>query len=149
MSGGASSAQQVFCAIRKEWVAATPEELVRQCLLQQLTGLLGYPSGLLAVEVGLREMPHLRLVRGKLPSRRADILCYKGAAPLLLLECKATALTAKVVKQVTSYNIHVGAPYIAIANQAEQRTGWYDPSKAEYRFRQGLPSFSELAERVS
>ena len=144
--------QQICCPLRKAWVAATPEEWVRQRLLQQMLGPLAYPRGLLAVEVSLREMPHLRLARGRLPRRRADILCYStksSGVPLLLIECKATPLDSKVIRQATSYNFHVGAQYVAVVNQEQQQLGWYDLMKQEYRFHTGFPAYEVLLSRVT
>jgi len=144
--------QQIRCPLRNSWVAATPEEWVRQRLLQQMLGPLEYPRGLLAVEVGLREMPHLRLARGRLPRRRADVLCYSRQAsgrPLLLIECKVARLDSKVIRQATSYNFHVGASFVAVVNPEEQQFGWYDSAKQEYRFQAGLPSYATLHARMT
>ncbi len=40
----------IFDPIRRKSVADTPEERVRQALLSQMIGPLGFPKGLLAVE---------------------------------------------------------------------------------------------------
>lgn len=138
----------IYCQIREQWVAAQPEERVRQQLLSLMIQELGYPKSLIAVERGLAQMPHLQGKPGHLPDRRADILCFAkgehGLVPVLLVECKAIPLTNKVINQVVGYNAHVQARYVAIANQTEVRTGWYDPAAKAYAFVPRIPAFSEL-----
>lgn len=145
----------IRCAIRKVAVVAHPEELVRQELICRMTGVLGYPPGLLVVEKELSLLPHLTLNKSKLPDRRADILCFgKGIHPdydlypLLLIECKSVAINSKVVNQVAGYNHFVKSYFICVANQEEARTGWYDPSKREYQFVPFLPTYQELMQSV-
>lgn len=140
--------QKLYCRLRKQWVAALPEEKVRQALIAQLIDNLGYPASSIALEKGLRQMPHISS-RQKLPSRRADIVCFAPGIhpdhslyPLLLIECKAVPLTPTVVNQVVSYNHFVKAYYIAIANEQEVRLGWYDGTV--YRFRVGLEPYEVL-----
>lgn len=139
--------QQVECAVRRQWVAATPEEMVRQRLLLKLTRQLGYPLSHIAVEVALHQMPHLQ-VKPKL-SRRADIVCYAPNLrmgyplyPLLLIECKAVPLNARVIQQVVGYNQYVQACYVVIANACEERVGWFDSCAGEYQFFDGLPTYA-------
>lgn len=126
----ASLVQKLHDPIRKMWVAATPEEQVRQFILKQLLGQ-GYPEGLIAVE------------KAKLSGRRVDILVYqkkKGELqPYLLVECKAHKLNQATIDQVIGYNYHIQAPYIAIANAQEVRCGWFDGNT--YCFRMGIPEY--------
>jgi len=149
------SLSKLFCPIRKTWIAATPEEEVRQRLLHDLISLLGYPHGLVAVEKELKQMPHLRLNPVEPPLRRADILCFGkeihpdyALYPLLLIECKAVKLTRKVINQVTGYNHYLKAYFIAVANQEEVQTGWYDKEKGDYTFIPRLPGYQELLKTV-
>ncbi len=141
---------RVRCFIRKIWVQATPEELVRQRLLRMMTEQGGYPEGTLAVELGLAALPHLSQQQG-LPQRRADILVFGpiGAVsgelrPLLLVECKAVPLRPSVMQQIVGYNRYVGAPFIALANQDFLRVGAYDPDTGDYRFVEGLIPYAQL-----
>lgn len=141
--------------VRKDLVAAHPEELVRQELLCRMTGQLGYPSNLLVVEKELSLLPHLALKSGKVPDRRADIVCFgKGIHPdydlypLLLIECKAVALNSKVLNQVAGYNQFVKSYFISVANQGEIQTGWYNQPEKKYQFVPFLPTYQELIESV-
>ena len=118
-----------------------------------MTGSLGYPANLIAVEKGLKQMPHLQTNPNQLPDRRADIVCYGknihpqfNLYPLLLIECKAVKLTPKVINQVSGYNHFLSAYFIAVANQKEIETGWFDSKKGSYQFVSYLPSYQQLME---
>jgi Type I restriction enzyme R protein N terminus (HSDR_N) len=139
------------CLIRKEPVAATPEELVRQQLIATMVGKLEYPESCLAVEKPLHQLPLLKYE--KVPDRRLDLLCFakesNGLYPLLLVECKAVKLTPKVLRQVCGYNTYVKAYFVAVANQSEVRIGWMDQKKREYCFASGLPPYPVLKEMIN
>jgi hypothetical protein len=152
-----SGFKRLFCSIRKEWVAALPEELVRQRLLLHMIEEKGFPASLIAVEQLLRQLPHLSPAhRQKVPNRRADIVCYAkelhptaSLYPLLIVECKSIKLTPPIMNQIAGYNHFVGSSFIAIANQEEIRTGWYDGQQKEYRFVDFLPLYSDLLRPVT
>lgn len=141
----------LICPIRKVAVPALPEERIRVQLLCDLIEKLGYPAYSLAVEKELSQMPHLRSLGSKLPQRRADIICFaKGIHPteelypLLLIECKAVKLTGRMVNQIVGYNHFLKAPFIALANQEEIRTGWLERETQSYRFVSYLPTYPQL-----
>lgn len=147
--------QLLICPIRKTAVGSLPEERIRVQLLCDLIDKLGYPSNSLTVEKELAQIPHLRSMGGKLPKRRADIICFaKGIHPseelypLLLIECKAVKLTPKMVNQVVGYNHYLKACYIALINHEEIRTGWFDRSTQTYQFVSYLPTHAQLLRSV-
>lgn len=125
---------QVFDPIRKKWVEATPEEIVRQKILNHLIGL-GYPPHTIVVEKGLPEGA---------PRRRLDILCLesKTLRPLLLIECKSIPLQEKMLAQIAGYNSFVGAPLICLANEGEFMLQW----EKDERVVEHLPTYQELVE---
>lgn len=141
--------KKVFDIIRQVWVAATPEEIVRQTWVQRMIETLKFPKELLAVEKQLKTLPHLAKDPNPLPERRIDLLCFMKCAdtlkPLLLMECKET-LTQETLDQALAYNHYVKAPYVAIA------------SASQIRFRYALschlceipslPSFPELTRHL-
>lgn len=134
--------KQLYCAVRRRWVAATAEELVRQATLSKLINL-GYPKGLFAVEVALHQMPHLQSqisIR-----RRVDIICYmpEKMYPLLLVECKASTLRESDLRQVTGYNRYVQAPFVALANSQQERFA-RRKEKGAYHFFLQIPPFASL-----
>lgn len=151
------SSESLFCCIRKETVAALPEEYVRQRLLQHMLEDKGFPPALIAVEKSLRHLPHLSVIdRRHVPDRRADIICFSQGLtngshalhPLVTVECKAVKLTPKVISQVVGYNHFVKASFIVVVNQTELRTGWYDQQTKEYAFVNYLPSYEELTRSI-
>jgi hypothetical protein len=99
----------VYDPIRKKFVAATPEELVRQLVIQHLL-VLGFAPGRLRVE---RLLP----VAGR--KRRLDILVLdKKGEPHLLVECKrpTVAIDQTVMHQAGMYLSACVAPYVVLTN---------------------------------
>lgn len=144
----------LFCSLRKMWVAALPEEKVRQTLIQKMTQQLGYPLGSLALEKNLNQLPHLQS-HPALPKRRADLIVFAKDLhphhpfyPLLLIECKAVALTDKVLRQIVGYNQFVGAYFIAAVNQSSTYLGCYDYFSQDFRFQEGLLSYESLIKQA-
>lgn len=148
--------KEVYCAIRKKWVKGLPEELVRQNLIAQMVHSLHYPIPLLSIEYPLEQLPHLASSALAIPDRRPDLICFAknihpdhALYPLLLVECKAVPLTSKVLQQVAGYNYFVQAYFIAIVNETEKKTGWYDPATQGYMFVDRLLSYPELLQSVT
>jgi len=103
---------QIFDPFRKIWVVLTPEEWVRQNLLQYLIQNLNYPSSLIAVE---REIK-----LGEL-SKRFDIVVYKNEMPWMIIECKEAnvSLNEKTMDQILQYQQVLMAQYLFISNGHE------------------------------
>ena len=149
MGSSSLSRRLVYDEIRKIWVRATPEEVVRQQWLKRMTQQLDFPRELIVVEKEIKELPHLAF--NEVPDRRVDILCYgketpssSDLFPLLLIECKDEPLTEDAVNQVIGYNHHVKARFIAALNLKEVQMGAFDAVKNKYIFCSFLPSFKEL-----
>ena len=106
-----SGTNEVFDVIRKKWVKLTPEEWVRQNMIQYLIEKK-FPASLLSVEKEIK--------LGEL-NKRCDIVVYaRDAAPLIIIECKemGTPLTDKVKAQVLRYHSALPAKYLIITNGA-------------------------------
>ena len=103
---------QIFDPFRKTWVLLTPEEWVRQNLLQYLVQKLQYPSSLIAVEKEIK--------LGEL-SKRFDIVVYKNELPWMIIECKEAKVTLneKTMEQILQYQQVLGAKYLFISNGHE------------------------------
>jgi len=72
---------EIFDALRKRWVKLSPEEWVRQNMVQYLLEEKSYPAALIGVEKEIK-LGSLR--------KRFDLLVYDRAhQPWMLLECKA------------------------------------------------------------
>ena len=103
---------KIFDPFRKIWVVLTPEEWVRQNLLQYLVQTLHYPSSLIAVEKEIK--------LGEL-SKRFDIVVYKNELPWMIIECKEAkiALNEKTMEQILQYQQVLTAQYLFISNGHE------------------------------
>lgn len=151
----AQNTGSIRCAVRHTYVEATPEERVRQDMLHRMVDAFGFPKNLITVEKALKELPHLTTDGQSVPERRADILVFAKNIhpafplyPLLLIECKAVKLTPAVFSQVAGYNFFIKAFFVAVANQEEVRTGWFDSQTGSYRFVPFLPSYQSLIASV-
>jgi hypothetical protein len=100
---------QIFDIIRKKWLVLTPEEWVRQHLLNYLITQMRIPASIISVEK--------ELVLNDL-KKRYDIVVYKQLKPWLIVECKAPyiALDSLVVEQALRYNLTVKAELLMISN---------------------------------
>lgn len=118
------------CIIRHKEIVLTPEERVRQALLEQMIHKLGYPKGLISVERGIG-------------GRRTDVVCFtKEVMPLLLIECKAAVLNEAAMQQMLGYNEKVGAPFMALVNNEKVITFWFEnKTLKQVPF---LPAYKEL-----
>jgi type I site-specific restriction endonuclease len=105
--------QMIFDLVRKKWLQLTPEEWVRQHLLNYLIQLEAYPAAFIAVE------KELQLNDTK---KRFDVVVYDHALkPFLVVECKApyVALDRLVIDQALRYNLSLKAPFLMISNGIE------------------------------
>src|SRR6478672_9150530 len=96
----------IFDAFRKKWLTLTPEEWVRQNILQYLTQVKRYPSSLIAIEK--------EFFLGEL-KKRCDIVVYsRNAVPWMIIECKEMniPLSNKVLEQLLRYHIAIQAKYL-------------------------------------
>jgi hypothetical protein len=102
--------EMIFDPIRKKYVRLTPEEWVRQNLLQYLIQTKQYPATMMAIEKALA-------VNGV--NRRFDIVVYQNDAPWLLIECKEQdqTLNAAVAQQMIAYKSALpSVKYLCISN---------------------------------
>lgn len=132
----------------------SPEESVRQALLDKMQHQLGFPQSLLLTEKKLTALPHIQ-DDVTIPMRRFDIICMaKGLHPehayypLLMVECKAGKLDKEVMRQVVGYNRFIQAFFVAIANPKEFYLGRFDGNKGQYVFSCRFPSYETLLEEA-
>lgn len=96
--------------MRKKWLTLTPEEWVRQHLLNYLINHKNYPASRLAIE------KELILNDTK---KRFDLVVYnENLQPFLIIECKAPyiELDNSVIDQVKRYNISIKAEMFMVSN---------------------------------
>ena len=102
----------IFDPFRKKWVALTPEEWVRQNILQYLSQVCHYPAPLIAIEKAIQ--------LGEL-TKRFDILIYKEDKPWMIIECKEanTPISDKTIAQLYQYQQVLNAEYLIASNGHE------------------------------
>ena len=100
---------QIFDPLRKSWIILTPEEWVRQNILQYLVQTCKYPASLIAVEKTI----HL----GEL-KKRFDIVVYKNDTPWMIIECKEAQveISEKTMHQILQYQQVLTASYLIMTN---------------------------------
>ncbi|MRJ07896.1 type I restriction enzyme HsdR N-terminal domain-containing protein [Ornithobacterium rhinotracheale] len=120
----------IFCAWRKKWLVLTPEEWVRQHVLQFLVRSLNYRPESIGTEIPVK-------ING-LP-QRADCIVYQKAQPFILCECKKpeVKITQKTMDQILRYNQEIRAPWIYLTNGIQHIVAqWND---GEIQFQPFLP----------
>ncbi|MEO5907602.1 MAG: type I restriction enzyme HsdR N-terminal domain-containing protein [Ginsengibacter sp.] len=101
---------EIFDAIRKKWLVLTPEEWVRQNILQFLLLKCNYPESLIAIEKEIK-LGELR--------KRCDIVVYnRNSEPWMIIECKEmnVTLSQKTIDQILRYHITLPAKFLIISN---------------------------------
>lgn len=100
----------IFDGIRKKYMVLTPEEWVRQHLINYFVRHLNYPKSLIRVERGLY---YNQL------QKRSDITVFdRSGNPWMIVECKSpeVELDQKSILQVSVYNSDIQAKYVAVSN---------------------------------
>ncbi|MDL5049352.1 type I restriction enzyme HsdR N-terminal domain-containing protein [Oscillatoria amoena NRMC-F 0135] len=104
----------IFDGIRKKYVVLTPEEWVRQHLINYLLNHRNYPKGLITVETGL--------TYNSLQKRTDMVVFDRQGNTWMVVECKAAdhPITYDTALQVAVYNAALKARYILITNGVNQ-----------------------------
>lgn len=100
----------IFDNIRKKWLVLTPEEWVRQHVINYLIAEKQFSPSLISVEKELK-LNDLK--------KRYDIVVYSNdLKPYLIIECKAPyiELDELVIEQALRYNLILKAPLLMITN---------------------------------
>ncbi len=101
---------QLFDAIRKKFVDVTPEEWVRQHIIQYLIVHKQVPASMISVEKQIN-------LNGT--KRRYDVVVFNNALkPILIIECKAPQVDINqlTINQALRYNIELKVPYVFLSN---------------------------------
>lgn len=105
----------VFDFIRKKWLVLTPEEWVRQHVLNYLVVEKQFPASSIAIEKEL-QLNDLK--------RRFDIVVFDSQLqPYLIVECKAPyiSLDNLVLEQALRYNLTIKAKLLMVTNGLSDR----------------------------
>jgi len=121
----------IFDPIRKKTVILTPEEWIRQQILQYMKEQLHYPLSLISVEKQIKI--------GSL-KKRYDIVVYQNAQPWLIIECKSETekLSPAVLSQLLAYASVLPVKYLALSNGHEM-FAYHVPTK---KWQEGLPAYT-------
>ncbi|HLU88288.1 MAG TPA: type I restriction enzyme HsdR N-terminal domain-containing protein [Cyclobacteriaceae bacterium] len=125
----------IFDPLRKKFLVLTPEEWVRQHMINYLVSYKFYPRSLFSLEKGIKYNQLLK---------RFDILILdRNGSPFLLVECKApeVPLTQKTAEQIAVYNKTVGAQYLALTNGRQHICLHNDPESGTYRQFRDFPEY--------
>ncbi|MBS1942182.1 MAG: type I restriction enzyme HsdR N-terminal domain-containing protein [Bacteroidetes bacterium] len=139
----APEGDRIFDPVRRSWVALTPEEWVRQHVLNFLVNDLGCPPSLIAVE---KQMELNRLVK------RTDIVVHgTDGMPLLLVECKAphVKLDQAVFEQAARYNTVFKVPLLLVTNGMLHYCCKVAHGDGRIEFLPSLPAYPEMARVLS
>lgn len=127
-----SSRTLIFDFIRRRWLTLTPEEWVRQHLLNYLITVRGVPASLISIEKELT----LNGTR-----KRYDVVVFDRAMkPWLVAECKAPyiAIDQAVIEQALRYNLVMKASHILLTNGVAEHI--YDAAGKSVEF----PAFAAV-----
>lgn len=123
----------VFDALRKRYVALTPEEWVRQHFVHFLITVKGYPASCIGNEISLQV--------GDMKKRCDTVVYDEKAMPAMIVEYKAPTvqITQKVFDQIWRYNTRMHVPYIIISNGIQHFCCKIDYEKGTYEFLTDIP----------
>ena len=128
----------ILDVIRRQYVALTPEEWVRQNFVHFLIEYKGYPQSLMANEVQLK-------LNGM--SRRCDTVVYdRTLRPRVIVEYKApsVSITQKVFEQICRYNMVLQVDYLIVSNGLAHYCCRIDYPTRSYTFLQEIPEYKDL-----
>lgn len=122
----------IFCNIRKKWLILTPEEWVRQNVIQFLIHELNYKPININSEI---------IVKINGLSKRVDIIVFKNAKPFIVVECKAPniQITQETFDQIARYNMQLEAEFLMVSNGLQHYYCQMDHQNQKYNFLQSLP----------
>lgn len=125
----------IFDEIRKKFVVLTPEEWVRQHVVQYLLLEKKYPKSLINVE---------KLVKVNDLNKRYDIVVFQPNGEIfLLIECKApeVAISQETFDQIARYNLQLNAQYLMVTNGLNHYFCQMDFENEKYVFLKEAPEF--------
>ena len=128
----------VYDIIRMRFVKCTPEEYVRQALINYLVNDLHYPKELMSIEN--------EIIINK-QSRRFDLVIFsRNISPLLLVEVKApnVSINENVLYQLAQYNYSVKSQYWLLTNGLALYFMKYDNQINKIIIKNELPKWEDL-----
>jgi hypothetical protein len=127
----------IFDEIRKKFIILTPEEWVRQHVVQYLLQDKGYPKSYINVE---------KLIKINDMNKRYDVVVYQPDGSIfLLIECKApeVAISQQTFDQIARYNLTLKAEFLMVSNGVNHYFCQMDFENEKYVFLKELPDFKK------
>ena len=126
----------IFDEIRKKFILLTPEEWVRQHVVQFLLQDKKYPKSYINVE---------KLIKINDLSKRYDGVVFQPNGEIfLLIECKApeVPISQQTFDQIARYNLVLKAKYLMVTNGLNHYFCQMDFENEKYVFLKELPKYS-------
>ncbi len=126
----------IFDEIRKKFILLTPEEWVRQHVVQYLLLEKKNPKSYINVEKVIK-------INGLI--KRYDIVVFQPDGNIfLLVECKAPSVPVSQITfdQIARYNIQMNANYMMVTNGLNHYFCQMDYEQERYNFLQNLPEYA-------
>ena len=126
----------IFDEIRKKFILLTPEEWVRQHVVQFLLQDKKYPKSYINVE---------KLIKINDLSKRYDGVVFQPNGDIfLLIECKASEvpISQQTFDQIARYNLVLKAKYLMVTNGLNHYFCRMDFENEKYVFLKELPEYS-------
>ncbi|MBV2196700.1 MAG: type I restriction enzyme HsdR N-terminal domain-containing protein [Flavobacterium sp.] len=126
----------IFDEIRKKFILLTPEEWVRQHVVQFLLQDKKYPKSYINVE---------KLIKINDLSKRYDGVVFQPNGEIfLLIECKApeVSISQQTFDQIARYNLVLKAKYLMVTNGLNHYFCQMDFENEKYVFLRELPEYS-------
>lgn len=125
----------IFDEIRKKFLVLTPEEWVRQHVVQYLIQIKKYPRSLIQLEGGLKLHS---------TAKRSDILIYNNRGEkIMLVECKSpfVKISQDTFDQIARYNVTHQVQWLFVSNGLEHHCCEIDFANSNYRFVDEIPMY--------
>jgi hypothetical protein len=129
----------IFDEIRKKFIILTPEEWVRQHVVQFLLQEKKYPKSHINVE---------KLLKVNDLKKRYDIVVYNSDGTInILVECKAPEIKIgqNTFDQIARYNLTLNAQFLMVTNGHNHYFCQMDFVNEKYSFLNGIPDFKTLS----
>ena len=126
----------IFDEIRKKFIILTPEEWVRQHVVQFLMEEKKYPKSLINVE-------KILLVNGL--RKRYDVVVFNSDGSIfVLIECKAPAIkiAQATFDQIARYNMTMKSQFLMVTNGLNHYFCQMDFENERYAFLENLPNYN-------
>ena len=129
---------KIFDRIRNIFVVLTPEEWVRQNIVNHLITELNYPKNRISNESSIY---YNNL------SKRCDTIVYDDKfKPFVICEYKSYKIEIfqKVFDQIATYNCELNVPYLLVSNGLTHFFCKVDADAKRYVFAEKIPNYCEL-----